>query len=190
MVGANSLDSGSMHARTLDDLLAQFGPNAAQARAVYQVNDSDDVGKVDSRMGADQLMAEPARYVARQWAARGVPAYEYRFSYVAESLRQQFPGATHASDIPFAFDTVAAKYGKDLTGQDAAAARAMHAYWVAFTKTGKPEIAGQPAWPAYDAHNDVLMNFTNSGPVVGPDPWRARLDLAQGFNETHAATPR
>jgi para-nitrobenzyl esterase len=190
LVGANSLDIGSMEGKTIEELLAKFGPNAAKARTVYEVKDTDDVRKVDSRMGSDQLMAEPARYVARQWAAHGVPAYEYRFSYVAESLRQQFPGATHASDIPFAFDTVLAKYGKDLTEQDAAAARAMHAYWVAFTKSGKPEVAGQPAWPAYDARNDVLMNFTNSGPVVGPDPWRARLDLAQSFNEAHAATPR
>ena len=190
MVGANSLDIGSMEGKTIDDLLARFGPNAARARAVYEVRDTDNVRKVDSLMGSDQLMAEPARYVARQWAAHGVPAYEFRFSYVAESLRQQFAGATHASDIPFAFDTVLTKYGKDLTGQDAAAARAMHAYWVAFTKSGKPEVVGQPAWPAYDAHNDVLMNFTNAGPVVGPDPWRARLDLAETFNNSHAAMPR
>ena len=139
-----------MEGKTIDDLLARFGPNAARA----------------------------------------VPAYEFRFSYVAESLRQQFLGATHASDIPFVFDTVLTKYGKDLTEQDAAAARAMHAYWVAFTKSGKPEVTGQPEWPAYDAHNDVLMNFTNAGPVVGPGPWRARLDLAEIFNNSHAAMPR
>jgi para-nitrobenzyl esterase len=105
-------------------------------------------------------------------------------------LRKQFPGATHASDIPFAFDTVLTKYGKDLTEQDAAAARAMHAYWVAFAKTGKPGVAGQPEWPTYNPQRDILMDFTNSGPVVGPDPWRARLDVAERSNEAHAAVPR
>ena len=139
---------------------------------------------------ADELMGEPARYVARQWAAQGVPSYEYRFSYVAESLRKQFPGATHASDIPFAFDTVLTKYGKDLTEQDAAAARAMHAYWVAFARTGKPQVAGQPVWPTYNPQVDTIMDFTNSGPVVGPDPWRARLDVAERSNEADAAVPR
>jgi para-nitrobenzyl esterase len=105
---------------------------------------------------------------------------------VAESIRGQLGGAMgamHASDIPFAFDTVAAKYGKDLTASDAAAGRAMNAYWVAFTKTGKPEAPGQPAWPAYDPKTDGIMNFTNSGPVGGPDPWKARLDLAQAVSE-------
>jgi para-nitrobenzyl esterase len=182
MVGANSLDSGFMHGKSVAQLLSQFGSHAERARAVYAVKSSDDVRKVAFRMGGDQMMGEPARHVARTLSAHGQPVYEYRFSYVAESLRQQFPGAMHATDIPFAFDTVAARYGKDLTAQDAAAAHTMHAYWVAFAATGKPEVAGQPAWPAYDAKTDTLMDFTNSGPVVGADPWQARLDLAESFN--------
>jgi para-nitrobenzyl esterase len=185
MVGANSLDIGFMQGKTVDELLAQFGANADKARTVYEVKSDDDVKKVAFRMGGDQTMGEPARYVARTLTAHGQPVYEYRFSYVAESLRQQSPGAMHATDIPFAFDTVAARYGKDLTAQDAAAAHSMHAYWVAFAATGKPEVTGQPAWPAYDAKSDRIMNFTNVGPVVGADPWRARLDLAEAFNLAH-----
>jgi para-nitrobenzyl esterase len=185
MVGANSLDIGSMQGNTVDELLAQFGADAAEARAVYDVKSTDDVKKVAFRMGGDQMMGEPARYIARTLAAGGQPVYEYRFSYVAESLRQQFPGAMHAADIPFAFDTVAARYGKELTAQDAAAAHTMHAYWVAFAATGKPEVTGQPAWPAYEGKTDLIMDFTNTGPVAGADPWRARLDLAEAFNLAH-----
>ena len=185
MLGANSLDIGFMQGKTVDDLLAQFGANADKARAVYQVKSGDDVRKVAFRMGGDQRMGEPARYVARTLTAHGQPVYEYRFSYVAESLRQQSPGAMHATDIPFAFDTVAARYGKDLTAQDAAAAHSMHAYWVAFATTGKPEVTGQPAWPLYDAKGDRIMDFTNAGPVAGSDPWQARLDLAEAFNLVH-----
>src|ERR1700733_8549470 len=185
MVGANSLDIGFMQGKTVDELLAQFGADADKARSVYEVKSDDDVRKVAFRMGGDQVMGEPARYVARTLTAHGQPVYEYRFSYVAESLRQQSPGAMHATDIPFAFDTVAARYGKDLTAQDAAAAHSMHAYWVAFAATGKPEVTGQPAWPAYDARSDLIMDFTNTGPVAASDPWRARLDLAEAFNLAH-----
>ncbi|MDB6012083.1 MAG: pnbA1 [Gammaproteobacteria bacterium] len=189
MVGANSLDIGFMKGDTIDELLAQFGANADKARNVYEVKSGDDVKKVAFRMGGDQMMGEPARYVARALAAHGQPVYEYRFSYVAESMRQQWPGAMHASDIPYAFDTVAARYGNSLTAQDAAAAHTMHAYWVAFAASGKPELPGKPAWPAYDAKSDTLMDFTNSGPVVGSDPWRARFDLAEGVNVAHEAAP-
>ena len=187
LVGATSQDIGFMQAKSIDELLKQFGSDAEKARAAYGVHDSDDVRFVAFRMGGDQMMIEPARYIARTLAARGQPVYEFRFSYVAESIRGQFGGvmgAMHASDIPFAFDTVAAKYGKELTSGDDAAARAMSAYWVAFTKTGKPEVPGQPAWPAYDPQTDIIMNFTNTGPVAGPDPWKARLDLAEAVSES------
>jgi para-nitrobenzyl esterase len=187
MVGATSQDIGFMQANSIDELLKQFGSNAEKARTVYAVHDGDDVRFVAFRMGGDQLMIEPARYIARTLAARGQPVYEFRFSYVAESIRGQYGGvmgAMHASDIPFAFDTVAAKYAKDLTGNDAAAARAMNAYWVAFAKTGKPEAPDGPAWPAYDPQTDAIMDFTNTGPVAGPDPWKARLDLAEAVSES------
>jgi para-nitrobenzyl esterase len=131
-------------------------------------------------------MVEPARHVARVLAARGQPVYHWRFSYVADSMRKEWPGAPHATDIPFAFNTVAARYGKDLTEQDAVAARAMHAYWVAFAKTGKPDVEGQPRWPAYTPQSDVIMDVTTKGVVVGPDPWKKRLDLAQGLAESFA----
>ncbi len=61
----------------------------------------------------------------------------------------------------------------------------MHKYWVAFAKTGKPDPAGEPAWPAYDARNDQIMDFTNKGPVAGPDPWKARMDLVAALSERH-----
>jgi para-nitrobenzyl esterase len=184
MVGANSSDIGFvfMSARSLDDLYARFGPDAELARKAYAAPPDAPVPAVAFQAGGDQTMVEPARRTAQLLAARGQPVYEFRFSYVAESLRKISPGAGHATEIPFVFDTVAARYGKDLTAADEAAARAMHAYWVAFARTGKPEPPGLPAWPAYDVKQDVIMNFTADGPVAQPDPWRERLDLVQRYS--------
>ena len=134
------------------------------------------------------MMAEPARQIARLLAARGQRVYLYRFSYVAESLRKSVPGAPHATEIPFVFDTVAARYGKDLTPADAAAARQTHRYWVAFARDGAPSPDGLPAWPAYEASKDEIMNFTEHGPEVQADPWKARLDLAQRANDRKELT--
>jgi para-nitrobenzyl esterase len=182
LVGANSMDIGFMQAKTLDELFAQFGPDAQAARAVYAAEGNPDLRGVAFRAGGDQMMMEPARQAARVLSARQ-PVFEYRFSYVAESLRKSVPGAPHATEIPFVFDTVAARYGKDLTAADAAAARAMHAYWVGFARTGRPQAPNQPAWPQYDAHGDLIMDFTASGPVAVADPWKPRLDLAQRVSE-------
>ena len=187
MIGANTMDIGFMQSKTLDELYGQFGPDADAARKAYAFPAATPIGLANFVAGGDQMMVEPARRTAQILTARGQPVYEYRFSYVAESLRAKTPGAPHATEIPYVFDTVAARYGKDLTAADEAAAKAMHAYWVAFAKTGKPTPAGLPAWPAYDPNKDELMNFTDKGPVVQADPWKQRMDLAQRFGERAAA---
>lgn len=183
IVGATNMDIGFTQANTLDELFASFGPNADKARAVYGTDPKADVRYVAFKVGGDQMMVEPVRHIARLRTAQGLKVYQFRFSYVAESLRKQWPGAMHATDIPFFFNTVAARYGKDLTPADAAAARAAHAYFIGFAKTGVPQAAGQPEWPAYDPKTDLIMDFTAAGPVVGPDSWKPRLDLAEAASD-------
>jgi para-nitrobenzyl esterase len=186
MIGTNSLDLGSLRAKTLAGLYEQFGPDAARARVVYGAGGRKNVRRLALEAGGDQLMVEPARDIARILSARGQPVYEYRFSYVASSLRKTLSGAPHASEIPFVFDTVAAHYGKRTTATDRAMARAMHAYWAAFARTGKPQVRGEPVWPAYHRASDEIMNFTEHGPVAEADPRKARLDLAERANERKA----
>jgi para-nitrobenzyl esterase len=186
IVGANSMDIGLLRASSVDQLVALFGPDADAARAAYAPTADTNAGLAAFRAGGDQMMIEPAREIARLLSAHQ-PTYEFRFSYVAESLRAKTPGAPHASEIPYVFDTVSAHYGKDLSAADEAAAKAMHAYWVGFARTGVPQAAGQPAWPAYQPSTDQIMDFTLQGPVAGPDPWKSRMDLAQRFSERRAS---
>lgn len=179
LAGANSAEFGFTTAKTIDEVFAPFGSNAARARAIYNPQNLTNVWAVGSLIASDRMFVEPARFTVRVMRAAGQPAYEYRFSYVAESLRAQQKGAPHASEIPFVFNTVAARYSEKLTASDKAAAEAAHAYWVAFVKTGVPKPAGRPDWPVYDAARDILMNFKADGPVAEPDPWKERLDLIE-----------
>jgi para-nitrobenzyl esterase len=183
IAGANSADIGFPRGRTKDALFAPFGADKERAKAAYDPDGSGKVLDVGVAIAADQMMVEPARYVVRSITAAGKPAYEYRFSYVAESMRGKWNGAPHATEIPFVFDTVAARYGKDLTDADRATARAANTYWVNFAKTGNPNGNGLPEWPAYSPHSDTLMDFTNGGPVAKPDPWKERLDLIERLAE-------
>ncbi len=181
IAGANSRDIGFSFAKTFDEVYAPFGANREKAEAAWNAEKSADARAVGSSIAADTMMVEPARFIVRMMAGAGEPAYEYRFSYVAESMRKQWKGAPHATEIPFVFDTVAARYGKDLTEQDEKVAEAANKYWISFAKTGDPDSAGGPKWPKYDASRDVLLEFTSNGPVPEPDPWRARLDLVAGL---------
>jgi para-nitrobenzyl esterase len=112
-------------------------------------------------------------------SGQGAPVYQFRFSYVAESMRGQWWGAPHATEIPFVFDTVDARYGAALAPADAAAAKAAHAYWISFAKNGAPVAPGLPAWPRYEAASDQMLDFSAQGPVSKADPLKARLDLVE-----------
>lgn len=190
MIGTNSADIGFLPAKSLEALFAQYGPDAKAATAIYDPSGQLPLQLVSFRAGGDLWMVEPARAISRILSGRGQPVYEYRFSYVASSLLDtQFGrlGAMHATEIPYVFDTVRAHYGKETTRADEATARAMHLYWVAFAKTGKPDPAGLPVWPAYHESTDELLNFTEQGPKAEADPWKQRLDVAERFAERHEA---
>ncbi|HEY7837381.1 MAG TPA: carboxylesterase family protein [Terriglobales bacterium] len=177
LIGANSADIGFAFARTMEQLFAPFGTDAKAAEAVYTAGNPGNVRTAAAKVGADALMLEPARFVAQTLSAQGLPAWEYRFGYVAESLHRT--GAQHASEIPFVFDTVKAKYGAQLTPADENIAEQANHYWGNFAKTGDPNGPGLPQWPAYHTSTDMLMNFTEQGPVGEADPWKARLDLTE-----------
>ena len=181
IIGANSMDIGFNRAKTMDELLKPFGPDRDKARAAFDPDKTGSVNAAGTLISAIQIMVEPARFMARTIASLGQPAYEYRFSYVAESMRKQWKGAPHATEIPFVFDTVQARYGKDLAPADKATAEAANAYWVNFAKSGNPNGAGLPEWPAYKADTDLLLDFAEKGPVAGSDPWKERLDLVEAM---------
>jgi para-nitrobenzyl esterase len=177
IAGANSADIGFSFAKTIEEVFAPFGENASKARAAYDSVETGDVREVGMLVAMDRMMVEPARFIVRAFAAAGAPAYHYRFSYVAESMRAKWKGAPHATEIPFVFDTVQARYGQDLAPADKAMAEATNAYWVSFAKTGDPNGPGRPAWPRCTNACDDVLDFANSGPKAGPDPWKVRLDL-------------
>lgn len=184
IVGTTDADSSYPQAKTMTELFAPFGENSEKARKAYDPAMSNNVHEVGLRIARDRGMAEPARYLARVLSAQGEPVYEYRFSYVAESMRKEWQGAPHAGELPFVFDTVRARYGHNLAPADEAVAKTMNAYWIAFAKAGNPNGDGRPNWPAYGAKQDILINFTDKGVVVQPDPLKTRLDLTEQSHQS------
>lgn len=184
IAGANSSDIGFSFAKSKEELFAPFGADRTSAEKAYDESAKAELVPLRSAIAADRMMVEPARFVVQTQRAAGQPAYEYRFSYVAESMRNKWKGAPHATEIPFVFDTVKEKYGSALTPGDEAIARAVNAYWATFVKTGVPNARSLPEWPVYDAQTDVLMNFTDNGPKVERDPWHDRMEVMRRAAET------
>jgi para-nitrobenzyl esterase len=181
MIGANDREFGFLTPppAAVDGMLARFGADKDKVLAAYDPAGTGDKGEVGVGLSSDGAMVEPARMLARFTAAAGQPTYAYRFSYVASSLRSSTKGALHATEIPFVFATVRAKYGDATTAEDEALAAQANAYWAAFAKGGDPNAEGLPKWPAFTAAGDVVMDLGVGGSKAGADPWKTRLDFIE-----------
>ncbi len=163
IIGSNSFEAS---------LIATFGvPPAmylatqpAALKAAYAPDKLDDKGLAYA-LFTDGVMGGPARWVAGK-ASSGAPSWLYYFSYVTENRRGHVPGAGHATEIPFVFDTWShlgiLGEGYTPSADTQAVTKMMHACWVAFAKTGRPEHCAPGGWPAFDPSKDQLMEFGES----------------------------
>jgi para-nitrobenzyl esterase len=107
----------------------------------------------------------------RRLAQGGGPVYMYRVDWETpvEGGRWRAP---HAVDIPFVFDNVSMSESMVGEGPEAQLlADQMSAAWVAFARTGTPQTAGLPSWPAYSRSERSTLCF-NRVPIVVHDPER------------------
>lgn len=180
LVGANDRDLPIGSAATKDELFAQFGPDSARARHLYDPLGDQTLDELKQQVFADKTLVEPTRHLASEVARNGQLVWLYRFAYVSESQRGKLMGTLHGFEIPFTLNVPAAMVGDKVTPTDTVMGSLVSAYWVQFGKTGNPNGADRPNWPHYDSTVDRLIHFTNSGIIVGSDPLKSRLDLWQG----------
>ncbi len=95
----------------------------------------------------------------RSMAAGAAPIYFYEVDWETPVMggKRYVP---HAVEIGMVFDNVAKSESMSGTGPDAQQiADMMSETWIAFTKTGDPNNAKIPTWPAYNAKDRPMMVF-------------------------------
>jgi len=179
IIGSNSYEAS---------LMVSFGIPAstylsvvpAETKAVY-AKEAPDAVSLARDVFTDQVMGAPARWIAGK-SSTADPTWLYYFSYVRVKQRARLPGANHASEIPYVFNSQDAipVYSSEIVDEDRAVARLMHSCMVGFVKTGKPACAGQD-WPAYTPSSGQLLEFGQSSGVR--THWRKpELDAADRQN--------
>ncbi len=188
LVGTNADEMTLFGVPEVDDakltrFAGRYFVDAAGAVETYRAEQpTASAREVALAMATDHVFRIPAVRLAEAHAGSGGRTWKYLFSWKSRAFGGRL-GATHALEIPFAFNTL------DRPGVDAmlgpgerpdALAQRMHAAWTSFVKRGDPACDETGAWSRYDEASREVMEF---GARVGVlrDPASATRALWAGL---------
>jgi para-nitrobenzyl esterase len=113
----------------------------------------------------DALCACPAMATAALHAGAGHRAYVYQFLRSVPGKGEKALGSFHALEIPYVFGSFRQpEFGwLPFEPSDLTLGETMRSYWTNFAKTGDPNGANVPGWPAFDAQSKGSMEFGRRG---------------------------
>ncbi len=101
-------------------------------------------------------------------------------------------GARHAAELPYVFRQLTEHNRSAPTQKDEALSDMLRTYWTNFAKTGDPNGAGLPKWPAYSDTTPQMLHIeagnTKAGPMVNENGLKV-LDEYFGWRRTDQVTP-
>jgi para-nitrobenzyl esterase len=189
LIGANSFEASLMVLLGISENAVLSAASGVGAETLHQFY-GDDRRRQAQQLFTDTGFLEPTRYLAARMEKLSQPAYLYYFSYVAERNRARAPGVAHGGEILYVFDNPpAAALASLVTEADSKMADTVSTYWVNFAKTGNPNGAGLPEWPAYRATTDRLLEL---GPEIAVrehfrKPQLDRIEQVRASNEAGKA---
>lgn len=106
---------------------------------------------------ASNGIAQGSLVQAELHLAKSENVYVFRFDLAQPTEDGERHGVVHGADVPYTFGY----FPDDIAWRDAdrQLSAAMIDYWVAFAKTGNPNVEGQPEWPAFDPADPVILSL-------------------------------
>jgi len=162
--GVSGLDHRDLTMMTDEELhrrvRAEFGGKGDAIIAAYRREYPRDTPfGIYAAMGALTFRRPAVEQAARKAALGAAPAYAYLYSWRTPMLDDR-PGTFHAAEISFVFDNAElCDHYSGMLPEALALAKQMSGAWVSFARTGNPNHAGLPEWPAYTAEKRATMVF-------------------------------
>jgi para-nitrobenzyl esterase len=188
LIGTNS-DEGALFAapgatpqRFESAVRDGYGKYAEAVLAAYPHGTPQEAAKAEKDLFRDSLFAWHTWAWARLHAQNGRgKAFVYFFDH---RTSRSVGGANHGDDIAFVFRNlnVGGIMGPPVPPrpEDVAMSELLSSYWVNFAKTGDPNGAGLPPWPAFTTADQRAMHF-DTKPGARPVPNLTQLEALDAY---------
>jgi len=181
LIGNNARERTPPEATTADlkkAMEAMYGPLATRAAVLYPLETTEAApdplyGGLGAQWVVDALYRCPVVAQLMWHAAAGGTSYEYQFDHAPPG--REALGAVHGAEVPYVFGSL-----RSDSAVDRDISVAIEQYWTNFAKTGNPNGAALPSWPAFDEKTRAYLEFTDSGPVAREGLRRPFCDLYIG----------
>src|SRR3954469_13030283 len=186
-----------------DAVKSRYKDRADDVLKVYAAKTNDEVRQAATDLATDSFIA----YGTWKWSdlqakTGGKPVYRYLYArprpQMVASMGNAVPGlaggvisganapatrppaalgAVHSAEIEYAMGNLASNKVYDWSPDDYKVSEAMHAYFANFVKTGDPNGANLPKWPAATGGGDSQVMRIDVTPAAALEKHRARYLL-------------
>jgi para-nitrobenzyl esterase len=187
LIGTNS-DEGALFVASMkaeaarDAVRSGYGEYADKILSVYPAESDAEALRSARDLFRDSAFAWPTWAWARLQAKTGKgKVYVYYFSRrppYPNSPAFQGWGAAHFGEVAYVFENF--PEAMQPTEADRALSEEMASYWTNFAKTGDPNGAGLPHWPAFTNANPEVMNLDDPSKAI-PVPNLKQLEVLDGY---------
>lgn len=173
---------GSTEQRNNTADIAKFYVEGNGNRKLRNEVDSDDDEETDYMKTAvydsigDYMILCPTVFHADFLSVRKKPVYFYMFTHrPSTTVNAKWMGVTHFDEVPFVFGRPLSG-DKNYTEDDKKISRRMMDRWIAFTKTGNPNIEDEIEWPPYKWNEPLYMDINVEEKIkIKPDDYRCEF---------------
>ena len=192
MTGSNAAEGQGIHFYMEAQLFEKYnrellGAEFENLQTVYPMETQQQTIVSSANFGSDRVFTwQNWTWVRLQEKFGRQAAYYYHFAYeppipanrYAEQALSPSLGAAHSIEVPYVWRNLQSR-DWPLSAIDHQLSHTMSSYWLNFARTGNPNGAGLPEWPAFSATDPKLMLFDAKSSVqpAPVEPLRERMSF-------------
>jgi len=158
----------------------EFKDSSAEFFKLYPATDDATAVRSWEDFAGDRFIALGTwKWMEAEAKAGKSPIYRYRFDQAPpdDPSREPGMGAFHSGEIEYVFGTLEWRIPTLWRSEDKALSELMRKYWSNFARTGNPNGAGLPNWPAYKPSGDAQVMHLSGQSKAEKDDLRGRYEF-------------